>query len=116
VTGTGGPHWRATASLTYDNGPLRLYVEDRYVGPGLYDVNLTYNNNHVGSQNLVNATVQYTVKEEADRRLQVFATVNNLFDSAPPVAPYNFIFGSPTTASVFDVLGRRFTVGARFQY
>jgi hypothetical protein len=104
------------ASVTYDAGPLRLYVEGRYVGPGLYDVNLTYNNNHVESQTLVNATVQYTLRDDGDRQLQVFGTVNNLFDSDPPVAPYNFIFGSPTTASVFDVLGRRYTVGFRFRY
>jgi iron complex outermembrane receptor protein len=116
VTGTGGPHWRAMASLTYENGPFRLYVEDRYVGPGLYDVNLTYNNNHVDSQTVVNTSVQYTLKNDGDRQLQVFGTVNNLFDSNPPVAPYNFIFGSPTTASVFDVLGRRYTVGVRFRY
>jgi iron complex outermembrane receptor protein len=116
VSGTGGPHWRATASVTYDNGPLRLYAETRYVGPGEYDVNLTYNNNHVNSQTVVNTTVQYTLKHEGDRNLQLFATINNLFDAAPPVAPYNFIFGSPTTASLFDVIGRRFVVGARFAY
>jgi outer membrane receptor protein involved in Fe transport len=116
VTGTGGPHWRGMASVTYDAGPLRLYVEGRYVGPGLYDVNLTYNNNHVESQTLVNATVQYTLRDDGDRRLQVFGTVNNLLDSDPPVAPYNFIFGSPATASVFDVIGRRYTVGMRFRY
>jgi outer membrane receptor protein involved in Fe transport len=116
VSGTGGPHWRATASVTYDAGPLRLYAETRYVGPGEYDVNLTYNNNHVNSQTVVNTTVQYTLKHEGDRNLQLFATINNLFDAAPPVAPYNFIFGSPTTASLFDVIGRRFTVGARFAY
>lgn len=116
VTGTGGPHWRATGMLTYTAGPLRLYGEVRYVGPGLYDVNLTYNNNHVNSQTVVNTTVEYTIKDEGSRRLQVFGTINNLFDSDPPVAPYNFIFGSPTTASVFDVLGRRFVAGVRFAY
>ncbi|MDB5467820.1 MAG: hypothetical protein JWQ46_2582 [Phenylobacterium sp.] len=116
VTGTGGPHWRAMASASYTNGPLQIYNEVRYIGPGIYDVNLTYNNNHVASQTLVNTSVQYTLLDHDQRQLQVFGAVNNLFDSNPPVAPYNFIFGSPSSASVFDVMGRRYTVGVRFKY
>ncbi len=116
VVGTGGPHWRAMASASYTNGPLQLYAEARYIGPGLYDVNLTYNNNHVASQTLINTSVQYTLLDRDQRQLQVFGAINNLFDADPPVAPYNFIFGSPASASVHDVLGRRYTVGVRFKY
>ncbi len=116
VVGTGGPHWRAMASAGYTNGPLQLYAEARYIGPGLYDVNLTYNTNHVASQTLINTSVQYTLLDHDQRQLQVFGAINNLFDANPPVAPYNFIFGSPASASVHDVLGRRYTVGVRFKY
>ena len=116
VTGNGGPHWRGMVSATYTNGPLQLYVEGRYTGPGLYDINLSYNNNHVDSQTLVNTSVQYTLLDEGSRQLQVFGAVNNLFDADPPVAPFNFIFGSPASASVSDVMGRRYSVGVRFKY
>jgi iron complex outermembrane receptor protein len=116
VVGSGGPHWRGMASVTYDNGPFRAYAEGRYTGPGLYDVNLTYDDNHVDSEFLVNTTMSYTFERRQGRSLQLFGAINNLLDNDPPVAPYNFIFGSPASASVHDVIGRRYSMGVRFKY
>lgn len=54
--------------------------------------------------------------DDSARSLEAFGVINNVFDADPPVAPYNFIFGSPALASVHDIIGRRFTMGLRFTY
>jgi outer membrane receptor protein involved in Fe transport len=116
VVGTGGPHWRYTASATYDVGPLTAFVEARYTGAGVYDEVATYNNANVAPNTVVNASLTYTFKRSDLRQLQVFGVVDNLFDAAPPVDPFNFIFGAPSQGALYDTIGRRFTVGLRFKY
>jgi iron complex outermembrane receptor protein len=116
VVGTGGPHWRGTATATYDLGPFTGFVEARYTGAGVYDETLTYNNANVAPNTVINVSASYTIKKSGDRSLQVFGVVNNLFDAAPPVNPFNFIFGSPSQGALYDTIGRRFTAGVRFKY
>jgi iron complex outermembrane receptor protein len=60
----GVPHWRGNLSETYDNGPLTLYLEERYVGGGKLD-NLygpdDVPDNKSPDRIYVNGSVQYTV-------------------------------------------------------
>ena len=50
------------------------------------------------------------------RRLEIFGTVNNLFDRAPPDIPGgSFQLDYPTNASLYDVVGRTITAGVRFK-
>lgn len=110
------PQWRWTASATYENGPFKGYLQGRYIGEGVYDVEQTYNDNHVDSQFVVTASAAWKLMDDGARSLEAFGVINNVFDADPPVAPYTFIFGSPASASVHDVIGRRFTMGLRFTY
>lgn len=114
--GNNRPHWRWTATASYENGPFTGFLQGRYVGEGVYDVEQTYDNNHVDSQFVVTASAAWTLMDDGDRSLEAFGVINNVFDADPPVAPYNFIFGSPALASVHDIIGRRFTLGLRFTY
>lgn len=110
------PHWRWTATASYENGPFKGFLQGRYIGEGVYDVEQTYDNNHVDSQFVVTASAAWKLMDDGARSLEAFGVVNNLFDADPPVAPYTFIFGSPASANVHDVIGRRFTLGLRFTY
>lgn len=110
------PRWRWTASATYENGPFTGYIQGRYVGEGRYDVEQTYNDNSVDSQFVTTVSAAWKIMDEGSRSLEAYGVINNLFDVDPPVAPYTFIFGSPASASVHDVIGRRFTLGLRFKY
>ncbi len=48
---------------------------------------------------------------------EVYGTINNLFDSAPPAAGSFSIDGVvPTNKTLFDVIGRDFSLGVRFNY
>ena len=46
--------------------------------------------------------------------IQVFATINNLLDKAPPVAPGGN--GYPTNPVYFDTYGMSWKVGFRLKY
>jgi len=50
--------------------------------------------------------------------LNVFGNITNLFDRDPPIAANYSDFGGTVQANaqLFDVLGRRFVVGAKFEF
>ncbi|HTY93304.1 MAG TPA: TonB-dependent receptor [Steroidobacteraceae bacterium] len=121
--GTSGlPTWKATAYLQYANGPFTTFFEGRFIDGG--KLNATYNlngwdvtNNHVPSVTYYDMRVSYDISA-GSAKLQLYGVVNNLFDKAPPLAPsYVALSSSPiqTNQSVYDVLGRRFTVGVKLQ-
>jgi outer membrane receptor protein involved in Fe transport len=50
--------------------------------------------------------------------MQIWGSVTNLFDKAPPATGYYSTFTGASAqynASLFDVLGRRYTVGVKFK-
>ena len=51
--------------------------------------------------------------DQGDRRLQVFGSVNNLFNHAPPVDPQ---LAYSTNPIYFDQVGRYYRLGLRFNY
>src|SRR5690606_3381630 len=57
----------------------------------------------------------------AGGRIELFGDVQNLLDRNPPLVPSVFDAslaqtGSQYNASLFDLLGRRFTLGVRFRH
>lgn len=115
----GVPHWRYNLSLTYDNGPLTLYVQDRYVGGGKFDTTygpLDVNDNYIKGRSYINMSIQYTVVDDGTRKFQMFANVNNLFDRDPPIDPSTFLAPMQTNPVLYDVIGRMMQVGVRFSY
>lgn len=115
----GVPHWRGSLSETYDDGPLSLYLEERYVGGGKLD-NLygptDVPNNNSPSRFYLNGSLQYTVFDQAGHRIQLYGTMNNVFNQAPPIIVSNFIAPIATNPVQYDVIGRTFLAGVRFKY
>jgi iron complex outermembrane receptor protein len=118
----GLPQWKLTAYLQYANGPFTTFFEGRFIDGG--KLSATYNlngwdvaNNHVPSVTYYDTRVSYDIPVGSST-LQLYGVINNIFDKAPPLAPsYVGLSSSPvqTNQSLYDVLGRRFTVGLKLQ-
>jgi iron complex outermembrane receptor protein len=130
------PRWQGNAFLTYSNGPATAVLQARVVGSGTYaniDSNSslpmlspgdpgyvptkpnTISNNSVASATYFNISLNYTLPffNEGAHSLQVFGTLDNIFNRDPPVAPGGN--GYPTNPVYFDTYGRTWRLGVRAQ-
>ena len=129
----GGPKWSGNASVNYERGPFSLFVQERYIGPGVIDNTVDDQGNPLPATASVNANptqsglvpnhvgpVWYTdltttLKLPGDK-FSVFFTINNLFDRDPPNIPTYFFYGTiPTNYQIYDVIGRTFTFGVKLK-
>jgi iron complex outermembrane receptor protein len=112
-TGNSGlPHWRANASQSYQRGPFTFYLEQRFIGGGHYTNFYTVSDNDIGARLYLNGTLSANV----GAGVQVYATINNILDKAPPRDPENFLEPAQTNAVLYDVIGRAFTLGVRAHF
>ena len=102
---------------SYGLGKFELSLRERLIGAREIDARYTSSDlakNHVGRQWYTDLTLGYHPRGAA-RGLDVFVTVENLFDRDPPTGIANA--NSPTgTSTMYDTLGRYFTAGARFNF
>jgi iron complex outermembrane receptor protein len=118
----GLPTWKLTAYVQYANGPFTTFFEGRFIDGG--KLSATYNlngwdvaNNHVPSVTYYDMRMSYDIPVGSST-VQLYGVINNIFDKAPPLAPsYVGLSSAPiqTNQSLYDVLGRRFTVGVKLQ-
>jgi outer membrane receptor protein involved in Fe transport len=117
------PHWKGTGSITYSQGGFSWFLQSRLIGGGVVaynyvdNVDLPASNNHVNPVVYFDTTLNYAFGMH--RQYKVFVTVTNLFDKDPPIIPsYLAAFETPGqyNASLYDVLGRRYTAGVKFQF
>jgi outer membrane receptor protein involved in Fe transport len=124
--GSGGPsipEWSGVLSATWQNGPWMVYAQERFIDSmsriGGNIPNAVFADGSDGASTVfyTDLTVEYTLPTAYDAEL--FLSVNNLFDKDPPLlAPINYNPGVqyPTALSVYDTVGRYFTVGARLSF
>ena len=121
----GVPKWAGDAFVDYTRGPLRLGLQARYVGAGVFSTLLhegtgaanTINDNHVPPFVYLTATVSYRLHTSGTRSAELFAIVNNLTNVDPPMIPSGAAGGineSSTNGQFYDVVGRFFRAGIRF--
>lgn len=117
---SGVPRWKANASITYDEGPFTLFLQNRFVGGGKYDV--TYvegrdiNDNGVSGRSYVDLSMQWKIVDTERQRVQFFFTIRNLLNQDPPHTPSTFQTPSQTNGVFYDVIGRQFSSGVRFRF
>lgn len=114
--------FRGTVSLTYRNDGFSTLLQARHIGSGLQDAcgqpgrcpTLTsIVDNDVKSVTYLDFRLGYEF-DMAGTEMEVFGNVTNLTDAAPPVTPAYLAgpgTGNQHNPAVYDVLGRRFTVG-----
>lgn len=120
------PDFQAIASATYRTGALTVFLQERYIDDGLRRYNgnrpeiagATIDDNTVDSVVYTDLRLSYTFERGERGNFEVFGNVSNLFDEDPPLAANHSTFGGSThtNVSLYDVIGRRFVVGARFSF
>jgi len=113
----GVPHWRGTLQAQYDNGPYSAFLQFRYVGAGKYDntyiegIDIDYN--RVPSITYVDTNLKYSLPET---NWAVFLGINNILNEKPPLDPGTGNQPRYTQNTFYDVVGRTFRIGAKFNY
>ncbi|MGH8219280.1 MAG: TonB-dependent receptor domain-containing protein, partial [Steroidobacteraceae bacterium] len=122
--------WQSNLFATYATGPLTATVQLRWVGPGTFQSITAFggppiapgdpgysttnpnsvNTNSVAAAYYVNLSGSYNVT----KNLSLFATIDNLFNKSPPIAPGGN--GYPTNPVYFDTYGLFWRVGARVAF
>jgi iron complex outermembrane receptor protein len=121
VSGFGTPDLKATLSVGYDIGDWGHFAQVRYVGSGVYDAtygpeDLSSEDNDIGAVTYLDLSTRYNLTGLGFGDVQVFAGIDNVLDKDPPVIPLNFISNSATNGTHYDVIGRKFYVGARMKF
>ena len=116
----GGPRWTGLAAVAFERGPLGLFLQERYISKGYYDHLLRegtqINDNSIPSVFYTDITFRYRF-DVGIEKLEFFATINNLFDRDPPPAPsVTTATFYPTNTFVYDLTGRYYTAGIRFEF
>ena len=124
------PKWQSNFYVTYGYGPVITTLQARYIGsgkqeelsaaggvavaPGDAGYSTTspnsISNNSVGSATYFNLSGSY----EFSDHISVFASINNLFNKNPPVAPGGN--GYPTNPVYFDTYGTTWKLGIRGKF
>jgi outer membrane receptor protein involved in Fe transport len=117
--GGGAPKWQANLAVNYARGPLSVVAQERFIGHGVYDATYTtadIDDNTVSSAAYTNLRLSYDISP-SDTDMTLYANVTNLFDEDPPlVGSWGFMGSAATNESLFDVLGRRYSVGVRMSF
>jgi len=145
VGGFGFADYRVTSSLTYLNGPFSAFLQGRWIDGGQLDRTrlqsntpipasvrpagsflavcaggaqvCTIDNNRVPS--IFYVDMRLGMFMDSDERLEVFANINNVLDRKPLItagAPGRLGVGLGVNTSIYDILGRRFTVGVNYEF
>jgi hypothetical protein len=112
------PKWTGVISSNLNVDRFTWFLQERWIGGGKFDN--TNNNglgvypNNVGSVFYTDTSITYDILP--DRGLQAFFTINNLFDRDPPPTPSFLIAGSNySNRTLYDLIGRQFTLGLRYR-
>lgn len=116
------PKWRGIASLNYDDDSMSLTLTGRYIGRAVFSntfvEGITIANNRVPSVVYFDANATFKVPTSDRNGFEFFVSAQNLFNTAPRIAPTITIqqqanYG--TNPTVYDTLGRQFLAGMRFR-
>lgn len=96
-------------------------LQERYICDGTYDSRWTegvqIDDNTIDASLITNLQLAYGRDLPGSGSYRVSLNVSNLFDEDPPLAPaFGFTGSTQTNSSLFDVYGRRYTLGVRFNF
>jgi len=107
------PKWRNTTQLTYAQGGFTGFLQSRYIGGGIIDsVKVaagTLAKQHVSGRLYFDSQISYQINNSP---IELYLNVRNLLDKAPPVLPSGSTSNpAQTNGSLYDMIGRMFSVG-----
>ncbi|MCL6251298.1 TonB-dependent receptor plug domain-containing protein [Altererythrobacter sp. KTW20L] len=116
--------FKATGTITYRNSGFSALLQARHTGSGFHEAcaepgrcptQTFIVDNKVGAVTYIDVRLGYEF-ELGNTEMEVFGNITNLGDTSPPVTPsYSAFTGyaSQYNSSLYDVLGRRYTLGLR---
>ncbi|HEX6993511.1 MAG TPA: TonB-dependent receptor [Gammaproteobacteria bacterium] len=123
VGGAGVPELQWTSNLAYDNGAFTLFLQGRWIDSGVADIDFVegvdIDDNSVESVFYTNLRGSYRGQFGSGGEWEAFAHIANVFDEDPPLIAGWSAFGGTgigTNEILYDVLGRRYTVGFQVRY
>jgi outer membrane receptor protein involved in Fe transport len=112
------PRFKFTLNATYANGPFTAFVQGRFISSGTFEnalkVGKDIERNSVPAVFYTDLRLSYKIGPT-----EFYGSITNLLDVAPPVTPYYSTFASfaqQYNPSLYDVLGRRFVMGASIRF
>ena len=105
--------------MNYNYGPFSARLSERFTGKSRrsltqIDENYPYTPNVI----YTDLNLAYKFGGQDSDRYEAFLNVQNLTDEEPPIRadPANPGLQFPTLRSMYDVMGRYFTAGVRFEF
>jgi outer membrane receptor protein involved in Fe transport len=115
----GIPEYKLSAMLGYTRDRFSAFVQERYISEGIIHrpfENVTVDDNSVDSIFYTDVGASYRLGEA--EQIELFGAIDNLLDQEPRPTPG--IVGRAGTDDInealYDVYGRRFTVGVRLRF
>jgi len=115
------PHWRGILSAEFAYHDFSAFIQERYIqsirlvgyAGGSTGAPLVFAQPTLPDVFYTDLTAKYSFKG-GGAQLEAYATINNLFNKLPPVLG-GFLpgLGFPTLPTVYDIVGRYYTVGIR---
>jgi hypothetical protein len=115
--------WRWLFTGTYNLGPSSTTVTGRYIGPGVFS-NWAPNDVRAIDKNKIDSVTYFDLTqtwstEVLGAKTQFFGVIENIFDTNPPKIPNAegaAYADAGTSPLYFDLIGRSWRLGVRFQY
>ncbi len=116
----GSPKWLLNLIMSYDRGPIGFDVSGRFVSSGEYNTTYVSGELDPADQNLpsnftLNTGVRYMLKSLPGAP-DLYFTISNVLNKAPPIMPGNALTGFGTNAALYDTMGRYFFGGVRMRF
>jgi outer membrane receptor protein involved in Fe transport len=124
------PRWQSNFFVTYGNGPFTGTLQVRYIAHGIFEAVTplvqtpvapgdpgysTTNPNSINTNSVASATyLNLSASYDVSSHFSVFATINNLLNKDPPIAPGGN--GYPTNPVYFDTYGMFWRLGVRARF
>jgi len=142
--GSGLPEWKVNANLTYNMDNYSMFLQGRWIGSGILDntrlqsneaipltarpvgsilaacgTNIcTIDDNSIPSTYYMDARFNGTFGENDN--MQVYLNVQNLLNNEPILTPGTGVgrtgTGTGVNSGLYDVLGRRYTIGVNYEF
>ncbi len=120
------PRVQLNLGVNYAQGPYAVFINERFISsgkrewndnePGFPYTGQIINNDHISSALYTDVNLAYTLATKGNSEWQVYLNVANALNRAPPRVPIfsGFNGTTDTNRALFDVLGRRFVLGVKF--
>jgi outer membrane receptor protein involved in Fe transport len=106
------PEYKGVYSITYDGGPLTIRSQVRH----LPEMELRPGTNSAIKTLDAAYYLDLSGTVRIGERLELFGGVDNATDEQPPLMGFSFAGDPNTDPSFYDVIGRRYFLGARARF